>query len=86
MAYCALYCGDCYGHTGRVADLARDLRKELRQTRYDLFAKWMARWLNSTVKEALKEAVKKAASTWLWGVLNSFAGLGQKSWQSWLGR
>jgi hypothetical protein len=42
VAYCGLYCGDCHGYTGRVADLARDLRKELRQTRYDLFAKEMA--------------------------------------------
>ena len=42
VAYCGLYCGDCHGYTGCVADLARDLRKELRQTRYDLFAKEMA--------------------------------------------
>ena len=42
VAYCGLYCGDCHGYTGTVADLARDLRKELRQTRYDLFAKEMA--------------------------------------------
>ena len=42
VAYCGLYCGDCHGFTGCVADLARDLRKELRKTRYDLFAKEMA--------------------------------------------
>jgi len=42
VAYCGLYCGDCHGYTGRIADLARDLRKEIRQTRYDLFAKEMA--------------------------------------------
>jgi hypothetical protein len=42
VTYCGLYCGDCHGYTGRVADLARDLRKELRQTRYDLFADFMA--------------------------------------------
>ena len=42
VAYCGLYCGDCHGFTGCVADLARDLRKELRKIRYDLFAKEMA--------------------------------------------
>ena len=35
IAYCGLYCGDCFAHKGKVADLARDLRKELRQTRFD---------------------------------------------------
>lgn len=36
--YCGLYCGDCHGHSGTVADLARDLRKELRRYKYDKFA------------------------------------------------
>jgi len=35
IAYCGLYCGDCPGHQGTIADLARDLRKELRQARFD---------------------------------------------------
>ena len=35
VAYCGLYCGDCFSYTGKVADLARDLRKELRQTKFD---------------------------------------------------
>jgi hypothetical protein len=35
IAYCGLYCGECFAHQGIVADLARDLRKELRQTRFD---------------------------------------------------
>jgi len=30
IAYCGLYCDECPNHTGRIADLARDLRKELR--------------------------------------------------------
>ncbi len=34
IAYCGLYCGDCFGHRGTVADLARDLRKELRQAHF----------------------------------------------------
>jgi hypothetical protein len=39
---CGLYCGDCHGYTGRVADLARDLRKELRQAHYEKFAENMS--------------------------------------------
>ena len=35
VAYCGLYCGDCFAHKGKIADLARDLRKELRQSRFD---------------------------------------------------
>lgn len=38
IAYCGLYCGDCFGYKGTVADLARDLRKELRSYRFDLMA------------------------------------------------
>ena len=35
IAYCGLYCGECPNHTGKIADLARDLRKELRSVRFD---------------------------------------------------
>jgi len=35
IAYCGLYCGDCFGYKGKVADLARDLRKELRQAKFE---------------------------------------------------
>ena len=42
VAYCGLYCGDCYRHKGRLADLARDLRKELRQEKFDVTAGKMA--------------------------------------------
>ena len=35
IAYCGLYCGDCFAHKGTVADLARDLRKELRLSKFD---------------------------------------------------
>ncbi len=35
VAYCGIYCGDCFAHKGKVADLARDLRKELRRARFD---------------------------------------------------
>ena len=42
IAYCGLYCGDCYRYKGRIADLARDLRKELRQEKFDLTAETMS--------------------------------------------
>ncbi len=35
IAYCGLYCGECFGHEGKIANLARDLRKELRGARFD---------------------------------------------------
>ena len=35
IAYCGLYCGDCPIYKGKIADLARDLRKELRDARFD---------------------------------------------------
>ena len=38
VAYCGLCCLDCHGYTGKIADLARDLRKELRAHKYDKFA------------------------------------------------
>jgi len=34
VAYCGLYCGDCYNYTGFIADLTRDLRKELRRNKF----------------------------------------------------
>ncbi len=42
IAYCGLYCGDCYRYKGKIADLARDLRKELRQEKFDLTADTMS--------------------------------------------
>jgi len=34
IAYCGLYCGDCPGYKGTIADLARDLHKELQRERF----------------------------------------------------
>jgi len=42
IAYCGLYCGDCFGYKGKIADLARDLRKELRQTKFSRIAQTMS--------------------------------------------
>ncbi len=38
IAYCGIFCGDCFSYQGKIADLSRDLRKELRQTRFDKVA------------------------------------------------
>ncbi len=38
VTYCGLCCLDCHGFTGKVPDLARDLRKELRSSKYEKFA------------------------------------------------
>ena len=42
ITFCGLSCSDCHGYTGKIPDLARDLRKELRQTHYDKFAKFIS--------------------------------------------
>lgn len=42
IAYCGLYCGDCVSYKGKVADLARDLRKELRAAKFDKTAEVLA--------------------------------------------
>jgi hypothetical protein len=34
IAYCGLYCGGCPSYLGKIADMARDLRKELRQAKF----------------------------------------------------
>lgn len=43
VAYCGLYCGDCYRYKGKIADLARDLRKELRQSNFEKTAELMSK-------------------------------------------
>ena len=42
IAYCGLYCGDCFAYQGKIADLARDLRKELRQSKFDKTAETLS--------------------------------------------
>ena len=51
VAYCGLYCGDCFGHTGTIPDLARDLRKELRAAKFDKFAKFVSQYPFAKVLE-----------------------------------
>ena len=44
IGYCGLYCGDCHGFSGKIPDLARDLRKELREIKYDKFAAFISKY------------------------------------------
>lgn len=39
VAYCGLYCGDCFGYKGKIANLAKELRQELRSAKFDKMAK-----------------------------------------------
>jgi hypothetical protein len=39
VAFCGLYCGDCFGYKGRIAEMAKELRKELRQEKFDIMAR-----------------------------------------------
>lgn len=39
IAYCGLFCGECFAYRGRIAQLSKDLRKELREVRFDMVAK-----------------------------------------------
>ncbi len=43
IAFCGLYCGDCPMHQGKIADLARDLRKELRKNKFAETSKGMSK-------------------------------------------
>jgi len=43
IGYCGLYCGDCSGYKGTIADLARALHKELQRERFADFAKALSR-------------------------------------------
>jgi len=44
VAYCGLYCGDCFNYKGEIADLARDLRKKLREEEFDRVAKGLSKY------------------------------------------
>jgi len=54
IAPCGLYCGDCFAHQGKIADLARDLRKELRSAKFERYAEEMSKlsWFEAFGKYA----------------------------------
>lgn len=39
LAYCGIYCGDCLGHTGVIADAAEDFKEVLEQYQFEKSAK-----------------------------------------------
>jgi hypothetical protein len=39
IAYCGLYCGDCAGHSGELADAARALLDRMEEYRFDITAR-----------------------------------------------
>ena len=43
IGYCGLYCGDCSGYKGTIANLARELQKELRRERFADLAKVLSK-------------------------------------------
>lgn len=44
IAYCGLYCGDCFNYKGEIADLSRDLRKKLRESKFDSVSKGLSKY------------------------------------------
>ncbi len=44
VAYCGLYCGDCFNYKGEIADLARDLRERLRKAKFDRVSQGLSKY------------------------------------------
>lgn len=44
IAYCGLYCGDCFNYKGEIADLSRDLRKKLREAKFDVMSQELSKY------------------------------------------
>lgn len=44
IAYCGLYCGDCFNRKGEIADLARDLRKKLREAKFNRASQGLSKY------------------------------------------
>ena len=44
IAYCGLYCAECFNYKGKIADLARDLRKELRKAKFDTATQGLSKY------------------------------------------
>ncbi len=44
IAYCGLYCGDCFNYKGEIADLARDLRKKLRESKFECASEGLSKY------------------------------------------
>ena len=44
VAYCGLYCGDCFNHKGEIANLAKELRKKLREAKFDKVSQGLSKF------------------------------------------
>jgi hypothetical protein len=44
IAFCGLYCTECFNYKGEIADLARDLRKKLREERFDKVSRGLSKY------------------------------------------
>lgn len=44
VAYCDLYCGDCFFYKGDIANLSRDLRKKLREAKLEQHYKELSKF------------------------------------------
>jgi hypothetical protein len=44
VAYCGLYCGDCFWHTGKVQRLAAALSAEICSSGYDGYVRYITRF------------------------------------------
>lgn len=42
VCYCGLYCGDCFAYTGKIPNLAKELKEELTKAKYDKFAQLLS--------------------------------------------
>ena len=65
IAYCGLYCGDCFFYKGEIADLSRDLRKKIRETKlnqnYNEFSKFAKEFEN------FNQCYEVLGATQIWG-------------------
>lgn len=53
IAYCGLYCANCFNHKGEIADMARDLRKKLRQEKFDQKAPGLSKYFKGLTDYAV---------------------------------
>ena len=44
VAYCGLYCGDCFNHKGEIANLAKELRTKLREAKFDKVSQGLSKF------------------------------------------
>jgi len=58
IAYCGLYCGECPVYEGKIADLARELRKEFRKAKSKEIAQSILNFFKEEDKTGFAETEK----------------------------